>query len=194
MCIHLAKFFGLLEAIRAAVRRILAFEIEISASLAGCISIAFDLSAFAFVAVKLKLVVKDMVAMRGFESDARNETTQQHLPSNRDVSIPLRARMCVPIRIRARIIVFPLLSAPSSCFRRTFRTLRLSLTIHAGVQCDGCDWGDGRLGEICQVGDLVFEDVHNHIEFVIANIEVREACLVGFWFCCAFWKSKLRGQ
>lgn len=55
MLIHLTEFFGFLEAIRAAVGRILAFQIEVPASLAGCISIAFDLAPFTFVAIELKL-------------------------------------------------------------------------------------------------------------------------------------------
>ena len=50
MRIHLLEFLGLFEPIRAAVRGILAFEIEVSASLARGVSIAFDLSTLAFVA------------------------------------------------------------------------------------------------------------------------------------------------
>lgn len=50
MGIHLPKFFRLLEAIRAAVRCVLAFEIEVSASLTRGIPIAFNLSALAFIA------------------------------------------------------------------------------------------------------------------------------------------------
>jgi hypothetical protein len=60
MGVHLAKFFGLLEAVRTAVRGILAFEIEVSASLTGCISIAFDLAPLAFVAVGVELAVNAM--------------------------------------------------------------------------------------------------------------------------------------
>lgn len=49
MVIHLSEFFRFLEAICTAVRCILAFEIEVSTSLAGCISIAFYLSPLTFI-------------------------------------------------------------------------------------------------------------------------------------------------
>ena len=52
--IHLAELVRVLEAsIRAAVRRILAFEIEVSASQAWGFPIAFDFASFAFVAGKM---------------------------------------------------------------------------------------------------------------------------------------------
>jgi hypothetical protein len=50
LIVHLPKFFGLFEAIGTAIGRILAFEIEVSASLAWCIAIAFYLPALAFIA------------------------------------------------------------------------------------------------------------------------------------------------
>jgi hypothetical protein len=46
---HLPEVLGVLE-VRAAIWGILAFEIEVSASLARSISIAFDLAPLAFVA------------------------------------------------------------------------------------------------------------------------------------------------
>lgn len=49
MRIHLAELLGLLEPVRTAVRRILAIEIEVSTSLAGCISIALDLPPLALI-------------------------------------------------------------------------------------------------------------------------------------------------
>lgn len=43
MVVHLSEFFGFLEAICTAIRGVLAFEIEVSTSLTGCISIALYL-------------------------------------------------------------------------------------------------------------------------------------------------------
>jgi hypothetical protein len=50
--IHVAKLLRLLEGIPAAVRRILALEVQIPASLTWCISVALDLPAFALVAAE----------------------------------------------------------------------------------------------------------------------------------------------
>lgn len=51
MGIHLAELFGLFEAVRTAIRRILALEIEVPTPLTGSVSVTFDLSSFAFIAV-----------------------------------------------------------------------------------------------------------------------------------------------
>jgi hypothetical protein len=50
MGVHSAKLLGVLEAIRTTIWGILAVEIEVSASLAGSVSIALDLPPFTFVA------------------------------------------------------------------------------------------------------------------------------------------------
>ena len=50
MRVHLLEFLGLLESICAAIRRILAFEVKVSTSLARCVSIAFDLAPLALIA------------------------------------------------------------------------------------------------------------------------------------------------
>lgn len=49
MVVHLSEFFGLLKAICTAVRCILAFEVKVSTSLAGCISIALYLPPLTFI-------------------------------------------------------------------------------------------------------------------------------------------------
>lgn len=51
--IHLLELLRVLEAIAAAVRSILALELEVSAPLTWCIAVAFDFSPFAFVAEAL---------------------------------------------------------------------------------------------------------------------------------------------
>lgn len=48
---HLSKLVRFSEAIRAAVRRILALEVQISTSLTRRVSVALDLPAFTFVAM-----------------------------------------------------------------------------------------------------------------------------------------------
>lgn len=65
LSVHLFEFFGLLETIRTAIRRILAFKIEVSASLARSISITFDLSTLAFVAVRAMLASIGGISMCG---------------------------------------------------------------------------------------------------------------------------------
>ncbi len=55
MRVHLAELVRVLEAICTAIGRILAFEIEMSASLAGRVSITFDLPPLAFIATKFQV-------------------------------------------------------------------------------------------------------------------------------------------
>jgi hypothetical protein len=50
MRIHLLELLGLFEAIGAAIRGILAFEVEVSASLTRGVSITFDLATLALIA------------------------------------------------------------------------------------------------------------------------------------------------
>ncbi len=127
----------------------------------------------------MKLALKDTVALRRGDLEARHQAARCNVPCNGYVSIPFRPCMCVPIRIRTRVVVFPLLSAPSSSVRRTFRTRRLPLTIHAGMQCAGCYGRNRRLSKVVEVGDLTFENIHSHIEveveFVTANMQFGEA-------------------
>jgi hypothetical protein len=129
MSIHLPKFFGLFEAIGATVRRVLAFEIEVTASLARGIAIALDLSAFAFVAKELsvsKSTERDRdgdAAPFNFGELAKssgNEVGHSDVPSNRNVSVSLRSRMCGSVG--TRIVSFSLLSALIPGVRGTLRT------------------------------------------------------------------------
>jgi hypothetical protein len=50
MRVHGFELFGVFEAAAAAVGRVLAFEIQVAASLAWRVPVTFDLAAFAFIA------------------------------------------------------------------------------------------------------------------------------------------------
>ena len=52
MGVHFAELLGLLEPVGAAIGSILAFEIKVPTSLAGCISVALDLPSLAFITIK----------------------------------------------------------------------------------------------------------------------------------------------
>jgi hypothetical protein len=67
MVVHLSEFFGFLEAICTTVRCILAFEIEISTSLAGCISIALYLPPLTFI-TKIPISPKHKKCMSDWQS------------------------------------------------------------------------------------------------------------------------------
>jgi len=51
MCIHLAELFGVFEAICTAIRGILAFEVQVSASLTRDVSVALDLATLTLIAM-----------------------------------------------------------------------------------------------------------------------------------------------
>jgi hypothetical protein len=67
MVVHLSEFFGFFEAICTAVRGVLAFEIEVSTSLTGCISIALYLPPLTFV-TKIPISLKNKKCMRDWQS------------------------------------------------------------------------------------------------------------------------------
>jgi hypothetical protein len=67
MVVHLSEFFGFLEAICTAIRGVLAFEIEVSTSLAGCISIALYLPPLTFI-TKIPISPKNKKCLSDWQS------------------------------------------------------------------------------------------------------------------------------
>ena len=92
------------------------------------------------------------------------QSKQADLPSNGDISIPLRPSMCVSIRTGTSFVILSLVSAPIACFRRAFRTRRLALAVHVARNCDGRDGRDWGVHKVVYICDLAFENVHSHIQ------------------------------
>jgi len=99
----------------------LAFEIEVSASLARCIAIAFDLATLALIA-RPELISRGPQEKLGAPmqwKEANGGEIYSCLPGNRNITVPLGPGMCGSVTIRT--IAFSLLSAPISV-RGTLRT------------------------------------------------------------------------
>jgi hypothetical protein len=83
----------------------------------------------------------------------QGEVAFSNLPGNGDVSVSLRPRVCSTAAVR--IVCLSLHSAHTGAFR----TGRLAMAVHAASR-DG-KW---RFGEILEIGNLVFENVHSHMK------------------------------
>jgi hypothetical protein len=127
MRIHLLEFLGLFESIRAAIRGILTFEVEVSASLAWGVAVTFDLAPLAFVA--------------GFW------VSVEHL-----VNWQIYHAIEIYLFLFALVCVFPLASVPS-----LFLFFPLPGPVSAGLSAlEDCRWPfmlpDTAVGEIEAIG------------------------------------------